>query len=59
MTLKLNRDAKVTWALTGRHLVRPADDDDFGTHIGVYDLLMYVYKFQAIKRTLDKNKKFW
>ena len=31
MTLKLNRDAKVTWALTRQHLVRPADDDDFGT----------------------------
>ena len=59
MTLKLNRDAKVTRALTARHLVRPAADDDFGTHIGIYDLLMYVYKFQAIKRTLDENKKLW
>ena len=59
MTLKLNRDAKVTWVLTGRHLVRLAADDDFGTHIGIYDLLMYVYKFQAIKRTLDENKKLW
>ena len=59
MTLKLNRDAKVTWALTGQHLVRPADDGDFGTHIGIYDLLMYVYKFQAIKRALDENKKLW
>ena len=49
----------MTRALTGQHLVRPAADDDFGTHIGIYDLLMYVYKFQAIKRTLDENKKLW
>ena len=49
----------MTRDLTGRHLVRTAADDDFGTHIGIYDLLMYVYKFQAIKRTLDENKKLW
>ena len=59
MTLKFNRNAKVTCALTGRHLVPPAADDYFGTHIGIYDLLMSVCKFQAIKRTLDENKKLW
>ena len=59
MTLKLNRNTKVTRALTDRHLVRPAADDGFGTHIGIYDLLMYVCKFQAIKRTLDENEKLW
>ena len=59
MTLKLNGNTKATRALTDRHLVRPATDDDFGTHIGIYDLLMYVCKFQAIKRTLDENKKLW
>ena len=59
MTLKFNRNAKVTCALTGRHLAPPAADDYFGTHIGIYDLPMYVCKFQAIKRTLDENKKLW
>ena len=29
MTLKISRNAKVTLALTDRHPVRPAADDDF------------------------------
>ena len=49
----------MTRELKGRRPVCPAADDDFGTHIGIYDLLMYVCKFQAIKRTLDENKKLW
>ena len=54
MTLKFSRNAKVTSSLTGRRLVSPAADDDFGNQIITFKIVMF--KYHLVCKICEKNR---